>query len=223
MDRRKFLVGMGSLAAGGAAVLGSGAFTTVDASRTVDVAVVDDSQALLGLDARTDNANRAYADESGDVVTVDLSANAEAAGINDNATTTIYDIFSIENQGTRDAVVYADPATLQNQGAFEEGSDGIYFDPQFSDMPNDGDSALGTLPDGTKFGSLSGVGGSVEDFETDLFESNSEVPYSPETFVLSPGQSFDFGIYVRTNSADSAVTFDVDIVASAPLAEKANS
>jgi len=99
--------------------------------------------------------------------------------------------------------------------------DNLYVDAQFSDMPNDDDGALGTLADGeTKFGSLSGNGGSVDDFEEQLFETNNtNVPYSPETFLLDPGQSFDFGLYVKT-TGDSSVDIDVDIKANAALADR---
>ncbi|HKL28377.1 MAG TPA: hypothetical protein VJ898_03820, partial [Natrialbaceae archaeon] len=50
MDRRKFLVGMGSLAAGGAAVMGTGAFNSTDIRREVSVNVADDNQAYVSFD-----------------------------------------------------------------------------------------------------------------------------------------------------------------------------
>ena len=51
MDRRKFLIGAGSLAAGGAAAMGSGAFTAMTASRGASINVVNDSTGLLQLNA----------------------------------------------------------------------------------------------------------------------------------------------------------------------------
>ncbi|MEF8814169.1 MAG: twin-arginine translocation signal domain-containing protein, partial [Halovenus sp.] len=50
MNRRKFLVGVGSAAAAGSAVLGSGAFTRVEAQRSVTVQVAEDPNAYLGMD-----------------------------------------------------------------------------------------------------------------------------------------------------------------------------
>ncbi len=49
MKRRKFLIGAGALAAGGAAALGSGAFTSVEADRDISVEVTGDNNALVRL------------------------------------------------------------------------------------------------------------------------------------------------------------------------------
>lgn len=47
--RRKFLAGIGALASGSAAAVGTGALSSAEAERTVDVAVTTDDNALLGL------------------------------------------------------------------------------------------------------------------------------------------------------------------------------
>jgi hypothetical protein len=224
MNRRKFLIGAGSLAAGSAAAMGTGAFTSVEANRTVTVSTAEDSDALLRMEATSDNANSEYATTQNGEISIDLgglTGNEQGSGVNQNATTRVFDIFTIQNQGTQPAIVYAQPSSLKEDDAFDDSVDNVYVDPQFSDMPNDGDSSLGTLSDGeTKFGSLSGIGGSVEDFETDLFENNSEVPYSPNTFLLGVGQSFDFGLYVKTTGEVNNVDIDIDIEADAALAER---
>ncbi|WP_136718162.1 hypothetical protein [Halorientalis salina] len=49
MKRRNLLAGMGGLAAGSGLLVGTGAFTSVSADRTVTVAVEEDSDALLKL------------------------------------------------------------------------------------------------------------------------------------------------------------------------------
>jgi hypothetical protein len=55
MQRRKFLIGMGSLAAGGAAAMGTGAFTSATlADRAVTVGVDSDSSSQVGLLAGDD-------------------------------------------------------------------------------------------------------------------------------------------------------------------------
>lgn len=51
MNRRKFILGLGITAAGGASLIGSGAFTSVGAERTISVETASDSDALLELDA----------------------------------------------------------------------------------------------------------------------------------------------------------------------------
>jgi hypothetical protein len=216
MERRKFLLGAGSAAVGASAVIGSGAFTSVEADRTVTVETADDSDAYLKM-AVDGNANGGYADESGGTISVTLDE------LNRDALTTAYDIFTIENRGTQDALVYAQPSGLQDQGAFDKSVDNIYFDPQFSGMPNTDDDTLGTLPDGTPYGSLTGNGGSVENFEEQVFKSNSEVTHDAETFILPVGKSFDFGVYVKTNGEPGSVDYNVTIEADAALARKAQS
>ena len=62
MERRKFLIGAGSLAAGGAAAMGSGAFTTSSAERTVDVNVAADTNGFVEITALDDK----YASGTGD-------------------------------------------------------------------------------------------------------------------------------------------------------------
>ena len=49
MKRRNFIVGLGATAAGGTAVLGSGAFSSVEGERTVTVETADDNDAYLRL------------------------------------------------------------------------------------------------------------------------------------------------------------------------------
>jgi len=51
MQRRKFIAGVGSLAAAGAAGIGTGAFSSMSASRDADVDVVTDSNGLIALNA----------------------------------------------------------------------------------------------------------------------------------------------------------------------------
>jgi hypothetical protein len=214
MERRKFLIGAGSAAVGSSAIIGSGAFTSVQADRTVTVETTNDSGAYLTLDIREDNNNSDYATQEGGTVSVALDQ------LNIDATTTAFDIFTIENQGTQEALVYAQPSGLKNQGAFDPEDGNINFDPQFSDMPNDEDDALGTLPDGTRFGSLTGIGSSVDNFEEQVLKSNSNVAYSAETFILGPGQSFDFGVYAKTTGGVEE-SYDVTIEADAALARAA--
>ena len=49
MNRRNVLIGLGTVAAGGGAVLGTGAFSTVEAERTVDMQTSGDSDAQVQL------------------------------------------------------------------------------------------------------------------------------------------------------------------------------
>lgn len=49
MNRRNMLIGIGAATAGSGAVLGSGAFTQVNADRTANFTVVGDNSAYLDL------------------------------------------------------------------------------------------------------------------------------------------------------------------------------
>jgi hypothetical protein len=105
MQRRKFIAGVGSLAAGAAAVMGTGAFTSVEADRQVDVQVAEDSNAYLGLDD-SGVANDEYFDTNGDEYAVDFSStNAGGSGVNPNANTVAESVFTIKNQGTQEVTV----------------------------------------------------------------------------------------------------------------------
>jgi len=97
---------MGSLAAGGAAAMGSGAFTSVSADRAVEVSVADDADALLAIDDIDESANSAYVDTSGDTISIDIST-ADGEGLNNEALTKIQDLLVIENQGTQPVYVWA--------------------------------------------------------------------------------------------------------------------
>jgi len=85
-------------------VVGSGAFTTVQADRTVDVDVAGDDAALLELRPHS-GANGAYASLSSDELEIGFGS-VTADGVNQNATTTIGDVFNVTNQGTQTVSVY---------------------------------------------------------------------------------------------------------------------
>lgn len=111
MQRRKFVIGMGALASGTAAAVGSGAFSSVTATRNVDVNVADDASAYLRLEG-TGGANSDYVTEDGNggTLEIDLSPSNDGVtgggeGVNPDAVTQIDNLFVIENQGTQEVDV----------------------------------------------------------------------------------------------------------------------
>ena len=103
---------MGSLAAGGAAVLGTGANPSTSARRTAEVSIKSDATAYLGLKAndpayaKTDGTDKLYLDFSGD--------NGQGGyGLNQNADQIFDNLFQMINQGTKDiwVGVLPDPST----------------------------------------------------------------------------------------------------------------
>ncbi len=118
---------MGSLAAGGAVVTGTGAFTSVSANRGISVSVASDSDALLAFQTADAGPNSEYAENAGSgTISIDIgnqdgdpATSAGAEGINQNATTIIRDMFDIRNQGTQPVFAYVEESP-DNFGLFAD-------------------------------------------------------------------------------------------------------
>lgn len=102
MKRRNLLITAGGIAGAGAAV-GTGAFSSVEADRSVSVEVADDADAYLAIEP----VNEAYAQSADGVVELnfDDDGGADGSGLNPNATSRFDDVFSIENRGGNDVGV----------------------------------------------------------------------------------------------------------------------
>jgi hypothetical protein len=147
MQRRKFIAGMGSLAAAGAAGIGTGAFTNVSATREINIETEGDASAYLRMDA-TSGQNSKYTDtDGGGMVRVTLD------DVNKDAKSNFLELFEIENQGTQDVILYVHPGSgvspeqvtvpLPNEDEGRDwvnpggGEGNVYIDPQASGMPNE--------------------------------------------------------------------------------------
>lgn len=91
LNRRNTLIGLGTLAVGGGALAATGAFTTVEANRTVEVQAVGDASALLGfvIDTDTPGDNSPVVDIVNGLLEIDFAAAGNAGGINLDARTTV--------------------------------------------------------------------------------------------------------------------------------------
>ncbi|WP_229121282.1 hypothetical protein [Halapricum desulfuricans] len=136
--RRKFLLGMGSLAAGGAAAIGSGAFTSVSADRGMAVQVADDAEAFLAIEPQdTPNGNE-YADVGSDgTVSLDFTNTNETQegdyseagqGLNKDATTIIRDVLKVTNLGTQPVVVSVSVPSEPNMSVYTDDSELNYIE-----------------------------------------------------------------------------------------------
>jgi hypothetical protein len=126
MARRTRLLAVFALFVAAMLVVGSGAFSTVQADRTVDVDVADDDAALLELRPHS-GANGAYASLNGGELEIGFGSVA-ADGVNQNATTTIGDVFNVTNQGTQTVSVYVtETGTYPGTVTFET-ADGTRID-----------------------------------------------------------------------------------------------
>ena len=106
MERRKFVIGMGALAAGSAAAIGTGAFSSVEAERSVEIDVEGDAEAYLRLtgDAEFIDDDTPEDSELEFAFGVNEETEEGGQGFNDDAVTVVEDIVTIENQGTEDTV-----------------------------------------------------------------------------------------------------------------------
>ncbi|MDB2283237.1 hypothetical protein PM030_15300 [Halorubrum ezzemoulense] len=231
-NRRKFLAGLGALASGSAAAVGTGAFTSVQANRDVSVAVAGDSNAYLALDTNS-ATNSDYVSASAGEISINIdsavSGSNTGSGVNPDSTTQINDLFKVRNQGTQAAVVYVDPESIAS-GNRTFGGSGIMIDPQASNRPNGDYQNTGSLGSGVEDDQISLTGGfngpeysayqtSDSSKDTNGSGGNDGTPADAlEEFVLEPGESFDFGLYVSTDDtvdSDSSISETIEIVADA--------
>lgn len=97
MNRRNVLIGMGAATAGGGALIATGAFTTVEAERSVSVETAGDDAALLQMVDATDGT---YVSVDDGVVQIDIGD--ESAGVNRSARTVFEHLIDISNNGNQD-------------------------------------------------------------------------------------------------------------------------
>ena len=176
MQRRKFVIGLGALTTGTAAAVGSGAFTSVEADRDVEVAVADDANAFLGIEpAGEGNDNYVEGDATDGTIGLNFDDpdGVDGEGINDRALTVFDNLLTITNQGTQDVLL------------------GIDF------VDEDGDPVGGP-------GQV-GVGGAILRGEPDnLVDPGENYDYDPDEDgdTLSPGDSVNTGVFFNLDKED---------------------
>lgn len=130
MNRRKFLIGAGSIAAGTAAAMGTGAVTSVSAKREVSVDVVGDASAYLKL-----GSDGAYvSNDNDDEFTIDVGGSDGGPGLNQDAVTVIDSAFYIQNELPRDKNIqitlsYSGPGVVGDVSTLDQSNnEGVYFE-----------------------------------------------------------------------------------------------
>ena len=107
---------MGSLAAGGAAATGTGAFGSVEAERDVSVNVANDPNAYVGLSVPNEAD---FASKSGGTVEFNFDENHDGAGsgngLNANADTYIGPELKVTNQGQDAFHLLLDPSNINDK------------------------------------------------------------------------------------------------------------
>lgn len=104
MNRRNLLIGIGTAAVGTGGVLGSGALTSVEAERSVDVKTVGDANALIGLEGDGTYVTDPTGTDSTLSINIGnaLSSSTDAEGLNDNAVTSINPVVTVTNNSNTD-------------------------------------------------------------------------------------------------------------------------
>jgi hypothetical protein len=191
MQRRKFIAGVGSLAAGAAAVTGTGAFSSAQANRTVNIEVTGDASAYLGLSEgpNTDVAQEVVAN-TGDTTTLNFNANfsgsAGGSGLNQNAITEFTNILTTTNQGTSEVIFGVDTSNIVSKSWIDDFN--IYAHNDNGSPEYDGQyfNANGSYP---------------ADVSTPSSNQNPLVD-------LTTGEAVDLSVQISTNdtTADTSVT-----------------
>ena len=140
MERRKFLVGLGSASIGGSALVGSGAFSRVESQRGATIQVAEDPYAYLGLakcgypDDETPNSSYAHLDGDGHLEILMNDENPDhlegdlGAGVNSDSMTWFHNVFQICNQGKETVCVHIEEfETLDNHEDYDEPTVDFYL------------------------------------------------------------------------------------------------
>jgi hypothetical protein len=117
LTRRNALIGLGSLVAGSGALVGTGAFSSVEANRTVNIGSAGDTSALLNIESGSGAS-------AGEITGTDSSGNVSqfqltADDLNGDAVTEFNKAIKITNTGAEDVGLYVDN-TPSNIGSGEE-------------------------------------------------------------------------------------------------------
>ncbi|AFO58056.2 MULTISPECIES: hypothetical protein [Natrinema] len=194
MNRRNVLVGLGTIVAGGGAALGTGAFSSVEADRTVSVAVAGDASSALAFDTSDSNGNQ-YSDASSITNgTLELAFDSlgNSSGINLGAKTTFSPLFRTINNGSNnvnlsiyssEGTIQTSPTILDSYNAVIENTindgNGNSLTIEYAFTDENDNSIVGDGTNGSSV-SLDATGGS---------DPNEEV--SLVIGVADPGSSFD--------------------------------
>ncbi|WP_394738890.1 hypothetical protein [Natronococcus roseus] len=123
LNRRNTLIGLGTIVAGGGAALGTGAFSTVEADRTVNFGTTDDSDALLAFEI---NSETLGGEDDGQIeINVD--------DLNEDAKTTFDGAITVTNNGENTVdlsidEIPGDMAIEHDETDLEEEENGVGLD-----------------------------------------------------------------------------------------------
>jgi len=186
LTRRNALIGMGTVAAGAGVIGGTGAFSSVQANRTVSVQTAGDSSAALELIPVPSSNNSGYVD-SGDQIAINLD-DVSADGFNQNAKTELHNLIRVTNNGTQTVQSLELEFDLTDI-SFANGDPFRFTVSEADDSP--GDDTVETVSNGA-----------------DILTGNNSIPDSLDTT-----EDVDFGLVIDligNGDADNALPTQTD-------------
>jgi hypothetical protein len=184
--------------AGGGALIGTGAFTTVEAERTVSVETAGDANAFLGLEAvdRADDSSATsgtatpssanqneYVRETDGTIEINLDGGGSdgdsddnASGLNQNAITTFRNLVAVSNNGTQN---------IDTLNMYLDVADGTV-----------GDFTATEVEDAFSFTVPTESGSTTVSNNTDTTAGNNILGNGTASDPLGPGESFNFGLEI---------------------------
>lgn len=182
MERRKFVIGLGSLAAGGAAAMGTGAFSSAQAERTVSVDVAADDQAYVELSA----VDERFADDEGNQLSISFDEEGDGEGLNEDSTFVFDDLFSVGiASGLSDTKEYW-------VGIIPDGFDDLDGDRPVKVYAEDED---GSPEQDGQYYELNG------NYPATI-EADPEDQPEDDLITLDPGESFNVSLQIDTAASD---------------------
>ena len=165
MKRRNLLATLGALA-GGVGTVGTGAFTSVRAERTVSVSTAEDDDAFLALEPADTVYGDMYATLTNEgLLALSFADNGRASGLGTDSEYDFDDVFTVTNQGTQTVYVWG---TFDFTGSdFADGTVWFYPGSDSTTRMNDGDNAVVELP----VGDTTHVGVHFDTTDVDLGET----------------------------------------------------
>jgi len=163
-NRRNLLIGLATATVGGGAAFGSGAFSQVEADRTVSVSATGDGSALLAF--TIDDSYNGIDDTGGQTGDGNSIVELSVSQLNDEAVTTFDSVLTITNNGSQDVTLSVNESSGNGIPA------ALTFSSGGSDLANNSQTiAAGTSLD--------------VDLEVDLTGSNSVPADTSLTFTAN--------------------------------------
>jgi hypothetical protein len=115
-SRRRAIALFGSVAAGGATAVSTGAFTSTSADRAVNIQTARDSSAFLkltpipdtGIGGKVTGRSGSFGSEAQFFIPGKLNGETDAKGVGPDSVYEFHDLLKIENQGTQRVEVYSE-------------------------------------------------------------------------------------------------------------------